>query len=182
DRKRSKRPLSIYWRAAPGPCFTLNTDGSVKINTGDAVVGGCIRDEDGRVVQAFSANLGKCSITRAEITAIVLGLERAWEAGIRHVEVQTDSICVINLISGMEDLTNQHAAILGRFRSLRNRDWNVQVKHVYREANFLTDHLANNGHVLQLGAHNISVIDTEVNYWARYDLDGGVETRLVRTD
>ncbi|CAN1121023.1 Putative ribonuclease H protein At1g65750, partial [Linum perenne] len=175
---RSKRPLSIYWRAAPGPCFTLNTDGSVKINTGDAVVGGCIRDEDGRVVQAFSANLGKCSITRAEITAIVLGLERAWEAGIRHVEVQTDSICVINLIH-MTQLDHQHAALVMQYRRLLERSWKVTLKHVFREANHLVDAMENRGHYVGLGTHDIMCDDREVRYWERYDLLGGTETRRI---
>ncbi|CAN1751223.1 hypothetical protein LINPERHAP1_LOCUS4264 [Linum perenne] len=59
-------------------------------------------------MRTFSANLGKCSITRAEITGIVMGLERAWEAGIRQVEVQTDSMCAIRLLSEADDLNNQH--------------------------------------------------------------------------
>ncbi|CAN1158390.1 hypothetical protein LINPERPRIM_LOCUS11837 [Linum perenne] len=37
-----------------------------------------------------------------------MGLERAWEAGIRQVEVQTDSTCAIRLLSEADDLNNQH--------------------------------------------------------------------------
>ncbi|CAN1331284.1 hypothetical protein LINPERPRIM_LOCUS35265 [Linum perenne] len=42
---------------------TFNTDGSVIYSTGEASARGCIRDGHGKLVDAFSANLGKCSIT-----------------------------------------------------------------------------------------------------------------------
>ncbi|CAN1336375.1 Putative ribonuclease H protein At1g65750, partial [Linum perenne] len=141
-------------------------NGLVRIGTGEAAAGGCTRDADGKVVDAFSANLGKCSITHAEITGIVLGFERVWDAGIRRVEVQTDSKCAIQLLSYEGGLSNQHAAILGKFRRLKRRDWIIQLKHVYREANFLADHLANQGHDLALGVQTISATDTRVSYWA----------------
>ncbi|CAN1149368.1 hypothetical protein LINPERHAP2_LOCUS16983 [Linum perenne] len=33
-----------------------------------------------------------------------------------------------------------------------NREWRVRVTHIYREGNFLTDYLANNGHEATLGS------------------------------
>ncbi|CAN1164553.1 Putative ribonuclease H protein At1g65750 [Linum perenne] len=161
------------------PMFTLNTDGSVVPSTGNASAGGCIRDEFGKLVSAFSANLGMCSITRAKITGVVTGLERAWAEGIRSLEVQTDSMCVIKLLSEEGSINNQHAAAVGRIISMLRRDWTVNFKHVYREANFLADHLANKGHDLNLGVHNIDITDSRVLYWARYDLFGGSEARSV---
>ncbi|CAN1767645.1 hypothetical protein LINPERHAP1_LOCUS10346 [Linum perenne] len=37
--------------------------------------------------------------TRAELSSIVIGLERAWNLGIWNVEIHYDSACVIKLIS-----------------------------------------------------------------------------------
>ncbi|CAN1330967.1 Putative ribonuclease H protein At1g65750 [Linum perenne] len=95
-----KTTTDIGWRSAPWPMFTLNTDGSVIKATGEASAGDCLRDGNGNLVDAFSINIGKCSITRAEITCVATGLERAWATGVRNVEIQTDSTCVIKLLSG----------------------------------------------------------------------------------
>ncbi|CAN1778824.1 Putative ribonuclease H protein At1g65750 [Linum perenne] len=58
---------------------------------GSTTMGGLLRDGNGRFLQAFSANIGDCSITRAELRAIVQGLRLAWSTGIRKVVVQSDS-------------------------------------------------------------------------------------------
>ncbi|CAN1193986.1 Putative ribonuclease H protein At1g65750 [Linum perenne] len=70
----------IGWNPAPAPSFTLNTDESVEWATGNASVGGVLRNWQGKSVDAFTTNLGKCSITRAELTGIIIGMERAWDA------------------------------------------------------------------------------------------------------
>ncbi|CAN1136237.1 Putative ribonuclease H protein At1g65750, partial [Linum perenne] len=123
----------IAWKAAAALGFTLNTDGLVISSIGEASVGGCLGDGDGRMVDVFVANLSKCSITRADIIGVAMGLERAWEKGIRSVEVQTDSTCAINLLSEKGTSSNQHVATVGRSRRMLRRDWNVIFKHVYRE-------------------------------------------------
>ncbi|CAN1146389.1 Putative ribonuclease H protein At1g65750 [Linum perenne] len=98
NKSGSRINTNVAWNAAPWPKYTLNTDGSVLIS-GKASAGGCLRDGFDKVVDAFSPNLGICSITRAEITGVMMELERAWVAGIRKVEVQTYSICVIKLLT-----------------------------------------------------------------------------------
>ncbi|CAN1805449.1 Putative ribonuclease H protein At1g65750 [Linum perenne] len=80
--KPARRDAMIGWTAANAPSFTLNTDGSVIQSTGLAAAGGVVRDCEGRVLDAFTMNLGKCSITRVELTSAVTGIERAWDMGI----------------------------------------------------------------------------------------------------
>ncbi|CAN1789137.1 hypothetical protein LINPERHAP1_LOCUS18346 [Linum perenne] len=67
----------ISWEAGQGQGYTLNTDGSVRISEQRAAAGGCLRDSDGRVIDCFAANLGNCSITRAELTGVIIGLREA---------------------------------------------------------------------------------------------------------
>ncbi|CAN1243659.1 Putative ribonuclease H protein At1g65750, partial [Linum perenne] len=152
---------------------TLNTGGSVIRQTGVATTGGVLRDHNGRVSDAFTANLGKCSITRAELTGIVLGMERAWNKGIRSLEIQTDSLCAVNLLLKADNLDHQHATIVGRFRKLLERNWSVNVIHVYREANCPADALVNKGHGMSLGTHTVDGSDGTIRYWERYDLVAG---------
>ncbi|CAN1126705.1 Putative ribonuclease H protein At1g65750 [Linum perenne] len=64
----------ISWEPAPPEWVTLNSDGSVISEFGHAAAGGLIRDHQGRCLAAFAMNLGKCSITRAELRGAVAGL------------------------------------------------------------------------------------------------------------
>ncbi|CAN1164507.1 hypothetical protein LINPERPRIM_LOCUS33222, partial [Linum perenne] len=43
------------------------------------------------------------------------------------------------------DRHNKHASLLHQFSELRSRDWQVSVHHIFREANFAADYLANLG-------------------------------------
>ncbi|CAN1135624.1 Putative ribonuclease H protein At1g65750 [Linum perenne] len=158
---------------------TLNTDGSVLRNTGGAAAGGVLRDWQGRTIDAFASNLGSCSITRAEITGVIVGMERAWHWGIRNLEVQTDSRSAVTILEQTSQLDHQHAALVLQYRRLMERNWLVTITHIFREANHLADALVNKGHGVSLGTHTIGCEDHEVIYWERYDLLGGTEIRRV---
>ncbi|CAN1832282.1 Putative ribonuclease H protein At1g65750 [Linum perenne] len=159
--------------------FTLNTDGSVLQPSGLAAAGGALRNWEGRIVDAFTINLGKCSITRAELTGAVMGMERAWDVGVRELTVQLDSLCAIKLLSDPGGTDHQHACIVERFRALMSRAWQVRILHIFRKGNFLADHLANRGHEASLGLHVIDLSDHLLLHWARYDSVGGSETRRI---
>ncbi|CAN1237427.1 hypothetical protein LINGRAPRIM_LOCUS1874 [Linum grandiflorum] len=45
-------------------------------------------------------------------------------------------------------LDHQHAALVMQFKELCNRQWEVHLSHIYREANNAADYLANLGHSL----------------------------------
>ncbi|CAN1163374.1 Putative ribonuclease H protein At1g65750 [Linum perenne] len=146
-----------------------------------AAAGGVLRNWEGRVVDAFTINLGICSITRAELTGAVKGLERAWELGVRELTVQLDSICAVRLLSDLANTDHQHACIVERFRALMSRSWRVRVIHIYRECNFLADYLASKGHEAPLGLHPFNLSDASLLQWANYDRVGGYETRRIVT-
>ncbi|CAN1140837.1 Putative ribonuclease H protein At1g65750, partial [Linum perenne] len=169
----------ISWEAANAPGFTLNTDGSVIRSTGQATAGGALRNYEGRVLDAFTVNLGKCSITRAELTGAVIGMERDWALGIRDLTVQLDSLYVVQLLTDMGKLEHQHATIVSRYRSLLYRAWNLKVVHIYREGNCLADSLASRGLSMGFGTHTISTSDQMVQHWASFDRVGGAFTRQI---
>ncbi|CAN1164631.1 Putative ribonuclease H protein At1g65750 [Linum perenne] len=62
---------------------------------------------------------------------------------------------------------------------LRSRDWQVSVHHIFREANFAADYLANLGQSLQLGVHVLDSPDSVLADWLRFDLVGSCTTRLI---
>ncbi|CAN0859742.1 hypothetical protein LINGRAHAP2_LOCUS7744, partial [Linum grandiflorum] len=56
---------------------TLNTNGSVIVHSQQAAAGGVFRHSRGNCSATFSYNLGSCSITRAELTGVVIRMETA---------------------------------------------------------------------------------------------------------
>ncbi|CAN1787383.1 Putative ribonuclease H protein At1g65750 [Linum perenne] len=150
----------------------LNTDGSVSAQSGRAAAGGLIRNEVGFCLSAFAINLGKCSITRAELRGAITGLEHAWEAGHRRVVVQMDSRVALDLLWATGVQTHQHAGEIHALRCLISRDWEVSFSHVYREGNHAADFLANIGHSLPFGFHVFPTTDCNLGYFLRRDCMG----------
>ncbi|CAN1761177.1 Putative ribonuclease H protein At1g65750, partial [Linum perenne] len=138
------------WRPGGEDCFTLNTDGSLHRASNSSAAGGIIRDDQGRFVSAFASKLGICSIVRAEIWVVVEGMVLAWNCGIRKLSVQSDSAIA----------------------ELMSRQWEVTIEHIYREANFAADYLANSGHDLDIGTLVISSPCNGLLDWLHYDLLG----------
>ncbi|CAN1822878.1 Putative ribonuclease H protein At1g65750 [Linum perenne] len=117
------------------------------------LLGGLIRDEKGGFVRAFCANIGNCSVTRAEFRAIVEGLKLVCSLNIRKVTIQTDSWVVVSILQKEEGPSSQHAALIVEFHELISRDWELSLSHVYREANCAADYLANIGHSYSVGMY-----------------------------
>ena len=75
----------ISWKPPPGDWIKINLDGSV-FNNNNAACGGLIRDHQGRFLFGFSANLGLCTITFAELWGMYFGMKIAhWERGLLFV-------------------------------------------------------------------------------------------------
>ncbi|CAN1138950.1 Putative ribonuclease H protein At1g65750, partial [Linum perenne] len=160
-------------------CFSLNSDGSLYTNPNRVAAGGVIRDDNGRFVSAFTANLGSCSIMRAELTSIVEGTKQAWDLGIRKLRVQSDSEAAVRLLKNPRCDNNQHASLIHQFSELSKRDWHISVHHIYREANYAADYLANLGHTLDLGIHVFDAPDTTLLYWLNFDVVGACTSHLI---
>ncbi|CAN0873717.1 Putative ribonuclease H protein At1g65750, partial [Linum grandiflorum] len=141
--------------------------------------GGALRNHSGDCLLTFTANYGRCSITRAELCAIVDGLTLAWNWGARRVAIQTDSLAASKLLQQCDNPDHQHASLVLKFQQLLRREWEVKLFHVYREGNCLADHLAGRGHGLPLGTHHVDVSDPAVASWIAYDRFRSSQPRLV---
>ncbi|CAN1165454.1 Putative ribonuclease H protein At1g65750 [Linum perenne] len=89
------------WKARNEWVFSANLQPHVGLAariSSNATAGGLIRDHLGHCFSAFSANLGRCSITRAELRGILHGLEFSWSYGYKKVRLHTDSQSAVLLI------------------------------------------------------------------------------------
>ncbi|CAN1768425.1 Putative ribonuclease H protein At1g65750 [Linum perenne] len=168
----------IAWEPGPPDRITINTEGSVN-GRSSAAAGGVLPRMDGECLNAFSMNLGRCSVTRAELRGAIHGLELVWSMGFRSVELQLDSKAAIDLLLATGEPRHQHAGEVLSFRELRERHWSVNIRHVYREGNKVADFLASRGHDLPFGSHTFPLSDFNLVYLLRYDCLGISEPRHV---
>ncbi|CAN1146174.1 Putative ribonuclease H protein At1g65750, partial [Linum perenne] len=169
----------IVWDPGPNGWITLNTDGSVTHSTDIAIACGLLRNHLGHCSAAFSANLGKCSITRGELRGIVHGLDIAWTEGHRKVRIQSDSHTAVNLILADDTPSHHDASEVLAIHELMHRNWLTEFQHVYREANGATDFLASMGYSLGLGIHSFRISDCNLGYFLRKDCMQIVESRSI---
>ncbi|CAN1845141.1 Putative ribonuclease H protein At1g65750 [Linum perenne] len=91
-----------------------------------------------------------------------------------------DSKAVIAIILDKDQsIDHSHALEVLEFRDWAARNWDLRLKHIYREANQAADYLANIGHSLQRGCHSIPLSDCNLAYHVRSDCMGIYVPRLV---
>ncbi|CAN0892951.1 Putative ribonuclease H protein At1g65750 [Linum grandiflorum] len=102
--------------------------------------------------------------------AIVDGLKLAWSLGIRRIQVQSDSRAAIAILAKDYELDHQHEALVLHFKELHSRQWEVQLSHIYREANNAADYLANLGHSFSYRLHLFDSPDRGLSHLLHYVL------------
>ncbi|KAJ1401975.1 Ribonuclease H domain [Sesbania bispinosa] len=135
-----------WWAPRPPTYLKLNIDGSFRYSDHVMGVGGVLRDVAGNWCWGFAGNAGCGDVIQAELLALREGLSYVWTEGNRCIMCETDSLEVINLLS--KDIVTHRSQIneiLRDINALRNRHWELQVKHVVREANMLANALAKEG-------------------------------------
>jgi ribonuclease HI len=129
------------------PEATLFADGGSRGNPGPAASGAVLVDGNGDVIDEAGRYLGTATNNVAEWTALLIGLEKAIERGIRRLAVRMDSELVVKQMKGeyrvkhvdLQPLHRRAQALLRQFE-------HVDIKHIPRKQNALADGLVN--HVL----------------------------------
>ena len=66
---------------------------------------------------------------------IKIGLEAAWDLGIRRAICESDSQSAIHLVLGQSGGFHAYACIIQRIKDILGRDLDVSLVHTYREGN-----------------------------------------------
>ena len=122
----------------------LSTDGGARGNPGPAAYGYVLEAEDGTVLDARGEAIGVATNNVAEYSALVAGLARAVEAGVRELEVRSDSELMVKQMRGEYRVKNRDLQSLFLDASRAAREiGQVTYVHVRREHNELADRLVN---------------------------------------
>ncbi|CAN1185481.1 Putative ribonuclease H protein At1g65750 [Linum perenne] len=91
-----------------------------------------------------------------------------------------DSKMVMSILLNSEPgSSHQYTLEVLEFQEWLQRDWEVKVIHVYREANQAADYLANLGHNTTRRVHTVDISDCILAYFVRYDCLGIYEPRVI---
>ena len=122
----------------------LWTDGGARGNPGPAAFAYVLEAEDGTVLDARGEAIGVATNNVAEYSALVAGLARAVEAGVRELEVRSDSELMVKQMRGEYRVKNRdlQSLFLDASRAARAIG-QVTYMHVRREHNELADRLVN---------------------------------------
>ncbi|KAE8719485.1 hypothetical protein F3Y22_tig00109957pilonHSYRG00251 [Hibiscus syriacus] len=74
-------PTQVHWNAPDPSWICLNVDGLVSSATGFGSIGGVFRDHEGSWILGFNKSIGITSPLQAELWAIFIRLQLAWDNG-----------------------------------------------------------------------------------------------------
>ncbi|XP_035545086.1 uncharacterized protein LOC109020946 [Juglans regia] len=86
----------VSWSRPKNGCFKLNVDGSSVGNPGPSGVGGVIRNDKGEFVCGFAKFTGHNTNNAVEVLGLPYGLRNVRDLDIHDVEIEIDSMLVIN--------------------------------------------------------------------------------------
>ena len=150
DDIKRREVIGVRWLHPPMEFYALNTDGAAKGSPSQAGGGVIIRDHRGGLVSAMAMNIGVCHAFKAEVMALLKGLELARELKISKLQIQLDNLACVQMLQARDSGRNECTHLLRQcIQIIQCDDWEVQIRHVYREGNKAADWLANSG-VVQL--------------------------------
>ena len=124
--------------------ITINVDGASRGNPGPSGIGYVIYDNNGRIIEKNGEFIGFATSRMAEYCAMRKGVERALELGYKTAKFISDSLMVVNQLTGVFSVKNQD--ILPVYRDINEKIDQfeaVSFNHVPRSENSLADSEAN---------------------------------------
>ena len=124
--------------------LSIYIDGAARGNPGPAGIGVVLEDVNKQVVKNVDKFIGNATNNVAEYTALIVGMNEAYELGAKEIAVNTDSELLAKQLGGEYKVKNPvlkglHAEIL---KILNNFD-KVVINNIPREDNKGADKLAN---------------------------------------
>jgi ribonuclease HI len=127
------------------PKYILRFDGASKGNPGFAGAGAVLY-ENGKEIWCASRYLGIQTNNYAECFAATLGINEAYNKGIKKLEVEGDSMLIINQLKGKWKINNKDLKKLYlSIQEILKQFEIITYKHIYRNNNKRADELANIG-------------------------------------
>lgn len=121
---------------------TIHTDGGARGNPGPAGIGAVIKLGD--KIHHHKKYIGEATNNQAEYQALILGLEKAKDLGVKEVDCLLDSELVVKQLNREYRVKDKELALLFvKVWNLAQQFEKITFKHIFREANKEADKLVN---------------------------------------
>jgi ribonuclease HI len=138
-----KDAAALFQRQNQAGPWRLQVDGGARGNPGPAGAGAVLFDPGGQKKGQVSRYLGETTNNVAEYQALLHGLQLALSLGVKHLEIQADSLLVVQQVKGAYQVKTPHLLPLWRqaHKTLQQFDaWTIS--HIDRSFNRDADRLA----------------------------------------
>lgn len=126
--------------------WRIFVDGASSGNPGDSGAGIVISDESGNEICRGSFYLGVMTNNMAEYEALLRGLQKIVEYGVREVTAHTDSLLVANQTKGIYKINNEVLRnYVMRVKEITRTLDHFTIEYIPREKNRIADKLAKEG-------------------------------------
>jgi ribonuclease HI len=124
--------------------WSLYCDGASRGNPGQAGAGVLLKDAAGDIRLQAGKYLGRVTNNVAEYQALLLGLQKARELGVKKIQVFADSELMVRQLKGQYRVKAPHLLPLYEAAQQALKEFETfAISHVPRELNSLADRLAN---------------------------------------
>ncbi|KAK8485285.1 hypothetical protein V6N11_038057 [Hibiscus sabdariffa] len=141
NRIRPKVNHLASWCLPANGWMKANCEGAVNPNDGSAAIGGVIRNEQGMWQIGFSRSIGHCTSLAVELWATHDILNHAWQLGYRKIELETDNLEVVKIITRSSNIL-ANTLLVDDILELISRPCNENIQHIHRCKNVVADKLA----------------------------------------
>ncbi|OIT31306.1 hypothetical protein A4A49_56379, partial [Nicotiana attenuata] len=138
NNQEKKLSCNTNWRKPHVGWIKLNFDRAYKQTTSG--IGGVVRDHNGNWIMGFNMKVQAASYIHAELLALQQSLMLAMERNLFPIEIETDSIQVLNLLENGNSTFDPLLHNCKWLLSMKEKD--LVVQHSFREGNGVADLLA----------------------------------------
>ncbi|XP_028766350.1 TMV resistance protein N-like [Neltuma alba] len=120
----------------------VEVDGACSHLDDKAACGGVLKDGNNCMKEAFLLKLSGGDILTAKLWGCLMGLKRAWDAGIGYVILRSDSTETVRLIKFEVPETHKDIAVIMEIKGMLERKWFVDIQVFHRDGNVIAGLLA----------------------------------------
>ena len=140
-------PSASAWRKPEAGRLKLNFDGSSKLASRRASIGGVYRDHEGAFVLGYAERIGTATSSVAELAALRRGLELAVANGWRRVWIEGDARAVVDAVRRRARVrAEEDRRLCGEIADLLPLLDDTTISHVRRAGNRVAHGFAQLGH------------------------------------
>ncbi|KAL4386567.1 hypothetical protein GQ457_09G022170 [Hibiscus cannabinus] len=100
------------WSCPPVDWVKINVDATVSTLDCTATIGAVFRDCEGNWLCGIARSIGRCNVLLAELWAIHDGLLHAWSRGFRRIEIESDNLEVVRIVTSISTALGDSGLVL----------------------------------------------------------------------